>query len=985
MHSAEMETIEKPAAKRQEKSAPDNSVAPANAFTTFADRHIGPSPEETAQMLREIGFADLDALVDATVPKNIRLDRVLELPAAKSESDALAELRALASQNRIARNFIGAGYSDTITPPVIQRNILENPGWYTAYTPYQAELAQGRLEALVNFQTMVTDLTALDIANASLLDAATAAAEAMALCHHAATDRSRNKFFVADNCHPETIEVVQTRAKPLGIEIVTGDFANFKFDDAVFGALVQYPATDGAIYNYERFAGAVHDAGALFVVAADILALALLKPPGEFGADVAVGSTQRFGVPLGFGGPHAAYIATRDQFKRHLPGRLVGVSHDAEGRPAYRLALQTREQHIRRDKATSNICTAQVLLAVIAAMYAVYHGPNGLRAIAQRVHNFAAKLAQGLRQLGFKIAHENFFDTIRLELGQGSSRDLIERAARAGCNLRAVSDHAISIALDETTTGSDIETLMSIFRGTAVRDYADENLDSSSYRIPQSAIRNSPFLTHPVFNTYQSETEMLRYLRRLESRDLSLCHSMIPLGSCTMKLNATAEMFPISWPEFAKLHPFAPDSQTSGYREMCDQLERWLAEITGFAAVSLQPNAGSQGEFAGLLAIREYHASRGEAHRNVCLIPQSAHGTNPASAIMAGFKVVPIATLKDGDIDLSDLRAKVDAHARDLAALMVTYPSTHGVFETTIREICEIVHGYGGQVYMDGANMNAQVGLCRPGDIGADVCHLNLHKTFCIPHGGGGPGVGPIGVAKHLVPFLPSSADLKNQTSNNKHPVGPVAAAPYGSASILTISWMYIRMMGPEGLKRATEVAILNANYIAKRLDRYFPVLFKGKRGLVAHECILDLRDWKRAGIEVEDVAKRLIDYGFHAPTISWPVAGTMMVEPTESEPKDELDRFCDAMISIHAEMTAIANGAADKQNNVLKNAPHTAGQIAADKWNRPYSRERAAFPAPWLRDYKFWPSVARVDNVYGDRNLFCSCVPLEDVGDPEK
>jgi glycine dehydrogenase len=979
MHSAETDTIEKPPAKTQEKSVPDNSVRPTTAFTTFADRHIGPSPEETAQMLRELGFADLDVLVDATVPKNIRLDRVLELPAAKSENDALADLRALASQNRIARNFIGVGYSDTITPPVIQRNILESPGWYTAYTPYQAELAQGRLEALVNFQTMVSDLTALDIANASLLDEATAAAEAMALCHHAASDRSRNKFFVADNCHPQTIDVVRTRAKPLGIEIVTGDFADFKFDDAVFGALVQYPATDGVIYNYEKFAETAHDAGALFVVAADILALTLLKPPGEFGADVAVGSTQRFGVPLGFGGPHAAYIATRDQFKRYLPGRLVGVSHDAEGRPAYRLALQTREQHIRRDKATSNICTAQVLLAVIAAMYAVYHGPSGLRAIAQRVHGFAAKLAQGLRQLGFKIAHENFFDTIRLELGQGSSRDLIERAARAGCNLRAVGDHAISIALDETTTDSDIETLMSIFRGTAVRDYADGNLDSSSFRFPQSAIRKSPFLTHPVFNTYQSETEMLRYLRRLESRDLSLCHSMIPLGSCTMKLNATAEMFPISWPEFARLHPFAPDSQTSGYREMCDQLERWLAEISGFAAVSLQPNAGSQGEFAGLLAIREYHASRGEAHRNVCLIPQSAHGTNPASAIMAGFKVVAIATLKDGDIDLADLRAKADAHARDLAALMVTYPSTHGVFETTIREICEVVHGYGGQVYMDGANMNAQVGLCRPGDIGADVCHLNLHKTFCIPHGGGGPGVGPIGVAKHLVKFLPALPSISNQQSAiSDSSVGPVAQAPYGSASILTISWMYIRMMGPDGLKRATEVAILSANYIAKRLDRYFPVLFKGKRGLVAHECILDLRDWKRAGIEVEDVAKRLMDYGFHGPTISWPVAGTMMVEPTESESKDELDRFCDAMISIHAEMTAIANGTADKQNNLLKNAPHTTRQIAAEKWDHPYSREQAAFPAPWLRDHKFWPSVARIDNVYGDRNLFCSCVPLE-------
>jgi len=986
MHSGETETIEKPVAKTQKKSAPGNFVATPKAVATFADRHIGPNADEVAQMLRELGFENLDALLDATVPKNIWLNRPLELPKTKSENEALAELRALASKNKIARNFIGAGYSDSITPPVIQRNILENPGWYTAYTPYQAELAQGRLEALVNFQTMVTDLTALDIANASLLDEATAAAEAMALCHHAvAAVAGRglpNRFFAADNCHPQTIAVVRTRARPLGIEIVTGNFSNFKFDDTIFGALVQYPATDGAIYDYEKFAKAAHDAGALFVVAADILALTLLKPPGQFGADVAVGSTQRFGVPLGFGGPHAAYIATRDQFKRHLPGRLVGVSHDAEGRPAYRLALQTREQHIRRDKATSNICTAQVLLAVIASMYAVYHGPEGLRAIAQRLHNFTAKLAEGLRQLGFRIGHENFFDTIRVELGQASSSNLIERAERAGCNLRAAGDDAISIALDETITDFDIQTLMSIFRGTSVRDFADADTDSSSFRIPQFAIRNSDFLTHPVFNTYHSETEMLRYLRRLESRDLSLCHSMIPLGSCTMKLNATAEMFPISWPEFARLHPFAPDSQTSGYREMCDQLERWLAEITGFAAVSLQPNAGSQGEFAGLLAIREYHASRAEAHRNVCLIPQSAHGTNPASAVMAGFKVVAIATLKDGDIDLADLRAKADAHARDLAALMVTYPSTHGVFETTIREICDIVHASGGQVYMDGANMNAQVGLCRPGDIGADVCHLNLHKTFCIPHGGGGPGVGPIGVAKHLAPFLPSAADLKHQTSNIKHPVGPVAAAPFGSASILTISWMYIRMMGPEGLKRATEVAILNANYLAKRLDRYFPVLFKGKRGLVAHECILDLRDWKRAGIEVEDVAKRLMDYGFHAPTISWPVAGTMMVEPTESEPKDELDRFCDAMISIHAEMTAIANGTADKQNNVLKNAPHTTGQIAADKWDRPYSREQAAFPAPWLRDYKFWPSVARIDNVYGDRNLFCSCAPLEEVTD---
>src|SRR5881398_998690 len=1003
MHSGETETIEKPVAKTQKKSAPGNFVATPKAVATFADRHIGPNADEVAQMLRELGFENLDALLDATVPKNIRLNRPLELPKAKSENEALAELRALSSKNKVVRNFIGAGYSDTITPPVIQRNILENPGWYTAYTPYQAELAQGRLEALLNFQTMVTDLTALDIANASLLDEATAAAEAMSLCH--AVVPGRKTFFVADNCHPQTVAVIQTRAKPLGIEIKIGNYSRFKFDDTVFGALVQYPATDGAICDYVDFVRQAHDAGALVVAAADILALTLLKSPGEFGADVAVGNTQRFGVPMGFGGPHAAYFATRDQYKRHMPGRLVGVSHDAEGRPAYRLALQTREQHIRRDKATSNICTAQVLLAVIASIYAVYHGPEGLRAIAQRVHNFTAKLVEGLRQLGFKIAYENFFDTIRVELGQASSNNLIERAGRAGCNLRAAGDHAISISLDETTTDFDIETLMSIFRGTQVRDFADADIESSSFWIPQFAIRNSDFLTHPVFNTYHSETEMLRYLRRLESRDLSLCHSMIPLGSCTMKLNATAEMLPISWPKFAKLHPFAPDLQTSGYREMCDQLERWLAEITGFAAVSLQPNAGSQGELAGLLAIREYHASRGETHRNVCLIPQSAHGTNPASAVMAGFKVVAIATLKDGDIDLADLRAKADQHARDLAALMVTYPSTHGVFETTIREICDIVHGHGGQVYMDGANMNAQVGLCRPGDIGADVCHLNLHKTFCIPHGGGGPGVGPIGVAKHLAPYLPRQFILDPETgrilfgegergkdppnggdiSDYRHGGGKggnIAAAPWGSASILTITWMYIRMMGPEGLKRASEVAILNANYIAKRLDRYFPVLFKGKRGFVAHECILDLRDWKRAGIEVEDVAKRLMDYGFHAPTISWPVAGTMMVEPTESEPKDELDRFCDAMISIHAEMTAIANGTADKQNNLLKNAPHTTRQIAAAKWDHPYSREQAAFPAPWLRDHKFWPSVARIDNVYGDRNLFCSCVPLQEVTD---
>jgi glycine dehydrogenase len=973
--------------QRREKTIDPNS---------FARRHIGPNEDEVRVMLREVGFENLDSLVEAAVPKNIRLDRELNLPKPQSETEALAGLRAVSRKNKIARSFIGCGYADCTTPPVIQRNILENPGWYTAYTPYQAELAQGRLEALLNFQQMIIDLTGLEIANASLLDEATAAAEAMTLCH--AVVPNRRTFFVADNCHPQTIAVVQTRAKPLGITIEIGDYSRFKFDDTVFGALVQYPATDGAIHDYTDFIKHAHDAGALVVVAADILALTLLKPPGEFGADVAVGSTQRFGVPLGFGGPHAAYFATRDEYKRHMPGRLVGVSHDAEGQSAYRLALQTREQHIRRDKATSNICTAQVLLAVIASMYAVYHGPRGLRAIAERVHRLTSRLADGLCALGLTITHENFFDTIRVEVELSALT--LEHAQKADCNLRALGPHAVGISLDETTTSRDIELLMSIFRGTAVRDLADYDLDEPSIRIPQSAIRTSEFLSHPIFNTHDTETEMLRYLKKLESRDLSLTTSMIPLGSCTMKLNATAEMFPISWPEISKLHPFAPTEQTVGYVEMCEQLENWLAEITGFDAISLQPNAGSQGEYSGLLAIREYHASRNEAHRNICLIPTSAHGTNPASAIMAGFKVVSVACLKDGDIDLADLRAKVDNHASDLAALMVTYPSTHGVFETTIREICDIVHAHGGQVYMDGANLNAQVGLCRPGDYGADVCHLNLHKTFCIPHGGGGPGVGPIGVARHLAPYLPREFILDPETdrvlfgegehgkrppigssSDHRHGGGKggnVSAAPYGSASILTITWMYIRMMGATGLKRASEVAILNANYIAKRLDPYFPVLFKGKRGLVAHECIIDLRQWKSAGIEVEDVAKRLMDYGFHAPTVSWPVAGTMMIEPTESEPKHELDRFCDALISIHAEMKAIADGKQDRQNNLLKNAPHTARQIASENWDRPYTREQAAFPAPWTRDHKFWPAVARIDNVYGDRNLFCSCPPVE-------
>jgi glycine dehydrogenase len=937
-------------------------------LSRFVGRNIWPNVVVIISFLGVLGFDELEAFIDETVPKSIRLAKPLDLPAGKSEQEALAELRAMAQRNRVMRNFIGAGYSDCVVPPVIQRNVFENPGWYTAYTPYQAEIAQGRLEALLNFQTMITDLTKLDIANASLLDEATAAAEAMHLCQ--AIVSGRNTFLVAENCHPQTIEVVQTRAYPLGIRVEVGDPEGFAFNDQVFAVLLQYPATDGAIIDWENLIRRAHDAGALAIVAADPLALTLIRPPGEMGADVAIGSTQRFGVPLGGGGPHAAYIATRDEYKRHLPGRLVGVSHDAAGRPAYRLSLQTREQHIRRDKATSNICTAQVLLAVMASMYAVYHGPKGLRRIARRIHDLTCQLADGLEHLGYSLAHENFFDTIRVDLGKRSSAEFQRRALQRGCNLRVLGPYTIGISLDETTTAADIELLLSIF---------SENrfiLPGSAPANRKSKIENrkSEYLTHPVFNTYDSENEMLRYIRRLEARDLSLCHSMIPLGSCTMKLNATAEMFPVTWPEFSRIHPFAPNDQLEGYREMCQQLENWLAEITGFAAVSLQPNAGSQGEYAGLLAIREYHASRGETERNVCLIPTSAHGTNPASAVMAGFRVVAVRCLEDGDIDLADLRAKAEAHRNELAALMVTYPSTHGVFETTIREICDVVHEHGGQVYMDGANMNAQVGLCRPGEIGADVCHLNLHKTFCIPHGGGGPGVGPIGVAKQLARFLPGLPSLDLQRAGSR----PVSAAPWGSASILTISWMYIRMMGAAGLTKATKVAVLNANYIAKRLDLHFPVLFKGKDGLVAHECILDLRPCKAAGIEVEDVAKRLMDYGFHAPTVSWPVPGTVMIEPTESEPKDELDRFCDAMIAIRKEIDEISAGRADRKDNPLKNAPHTAEQVTANDWTHPYSREQAAFPASWTRRQKFWPAVARIDSVYGDRNLFCSCPPPE-------
>ena len=963
----------------------------------FARRHIGPTPTEIQQMLDVLGIDSLDDLIDKTIPAAIRIQQPLELLAAKSEYAAVAELHEIAAKNQVFRSYIGTGYHDCITPPVIGRNILENPGWYTAYTPYQAEIAQGRLEALLNFQTMIVDLTGLEIANASLLDEGTAAAEAMTVSYGVSKNKGK-AFFVAQDCHPQTIEVVQTRAKPLGIDVIVGDHRGFKFDRTIFGALLQYPATDGAIYDYTDFIASAHKVGALVTVAADILSLCVLTPPGEFGADIAVGSTQRFGIPLGFGGPHAAYFATREEFKRQVPGRIVGVSKDANGKSALRLALQTREQHIRREKATSNICTAQVLLAVMAGMYAVYHGPEGLKEIAEKVRDLTALLASGLQSLGYKIGDEPFFDTLRVELGKKPLSEVLESAQNYQINLRVFDEKIVGISLDETVTADDVKKLLAIFADKKDVINADGDifvsmsLDAddftSSLLYPAFCDRTSSYLTHPVFNSYHSETELLRYMHRLEAKDLALNTSMIPLGSCTMKLNATAEMLPVSWPEFSKIHPFAPSHQTRGYQMMFVQLEQWLAEITGFAGISLQPNAGSQGEYAGLLVIRQYHEHRGESHRNICLIPQSAHGTNPASAVMAGMKVVAVDCDSQGNIDVSDLHKKAEKHKNELAALMVTYPSTHGVFEAEIKEICEIVHNCGGQVYMDGANMNAQVGLCRPGDFGADVCHLNLHKTFCIPHGGGGPGMGPIGVMSHLVEFLPSTdAGLRvyppqpplAKGGSKIESVGAVSAAPWGSASILTISWMYIRMMGGVGLTDATKVAILNANYMAKRLQSYYPVLYKGKSGLVAHECILDLRLLKKtAGIEVEDIAKRLMDYGYHAPTVSWPVAGTVMVEPTESESKQELDRFCDAMIAIRAEIAEIENGNVDAENNVLKNAPHTAESLMVDEWNRPYTRAEAAYPTPWTREYKFWPAVGRIDNAFGDRNFVCSCLPME-------
>jgi glycine dehydrogenase len=923
-------------------------------------------------MLGLLGYPSLEALIEDAVPSQIRLRRPLHLPAARSEHEVLAALKEIASQNLVFRSYIGMGYHDCVTPPVIQRNLLENPGWYTPYTPYQAEIAQGRLEALLNFQTMVIDLTGLDVANASLLDEATAAAEAMTMCH--SLKPGRNVFFVSADCHPQTIEVVKTRAAALGIEVVVGDHQTFQFSDGVCGALVQYPNTFGEVLDYSGFIEQAHAAGALVAVAADLLSLTVLRPPGEFGADVALGSAQRFGVPLGYGGPHAAYFATRDALKRHMPGRIVGVSKDSRGRPALRLALQTREQHIRREKATSNICTAQALLASMASMFACYHGPSGLRQIALRIQRLTDVLARGLRRLGYEVGPKSFFDTIRVGLGDRAQEELLKAAESQRMNFRIIGEHALGIALDETTTEKDLADILRLFNGNRAPDFTVAELAAEAdTAYPAPFARTSPYLTHPVFNRYHSETEMMRYLKRLESRDLSLTTSMIPLGSCTMKLNAAAEMFPITWPELSRLHPFAPLRQTRGWQILFQQLEDWLAEITGFAGISLQPNAGSQGEYTGLLVIRAWHLNRCEGHRNICLIPTSAHGTNPASAVMAGLKVVAVACDDDGNIDLADLRSKAEAHKANLAALMVTYPSTHGVFEASIREVCDIIHANGGQVYMDGANLNAQVGLCRPKDIGADVCHMNLHKTFCIPHGGGGPGMGPIAVAEHLVEFLPGHVVVN---LGGENPTGAVAAAPWGSAGILPIPWVYIAAMGGPGLTEATEYAILNANYIAKRLQAYFPVLYRGHGNLVAHECILDLREFKH--VTVEDVAKRLMDYGFHAPTISWPVSGTMMVEPTESESKEELDRFCEALISIHAEMKAIESGQADKQNNLLKNAPHTADMLAVEPWNHPYSREQACFPAKWLHDHKFWPAVGRIDNVFGDRNLVCSCAGME-------
>ena len=972
--------------------SPSTSASLLAPSDTFVHRHIGPTDSDIAGMLRDLGYASLDVFTDTVVPASIRLEQPLSIGSERGEFELLAELRETAKKNKVMRSCIGMGYYDCITPPVIQRNILENPGWYTQYTPYQAEISQGRLESLLNFQTMVTDLTALDVANASLLDEGTAAAEAMAMCHSARSDRK--DFFIDAACHPQTINVVRTRAESMGLTLHVGNVLDL-IDAAkaqglpslgvLCGALIQYPNTYGTITNpaeLQKLADKLHENKALFVVTTDLLALTLIKPPGEFGADIAVGSAQRFGVPMGGGGPHAAFMATKNEFVRKMPGRLIGVSKDVHGNHAYRLAIQTREQHIKREKATSNICTAQALLANIAAMYAVYHGPEGLKRIANRVHSSTVCLAKWLKQVGHQVQSTSFFDTIVVRLNTaGLSNEwiakpadaVVARATLRGINVRKVDDQTIGVSLDETVDRDLLFNLFDVFAFDGAVDTYPEASISNTASANGDASRTSAFLIHPVFNSHHSETELLRYMRRLESRDLSLTTSMISLGSCTMKLNGTSEMFPVTWPEFGRIHPFAPADQLAGYKAMCDQLEAWLSNITGFAAVSLQPNAGSQGEYAGLLAIRGFHESRGDKHRNICLIPVSAHGTNPASAVIAGFEVVTVACDDQGNVDLADLTAKAKEHAKDLACLMLTYPSTHGVFEADVKTICKIVHDHGGQVYMDGANMNAQVGLTSPGFIGADVCHLNLHKTFCIPHGGGGPGMGPIGVAKHLAPFLPGNP------LNTESAVGAVSSAPYGSASILPISWVYIALMGSAGLKKATQVAILNANYMAKRVGEHYPVLFKGNAGLCAHEFIIDCRQFEHsAGIKVEDIAKRLMDYGFHAPTMSFPVPGTLMIEPTESEPKAELDRFCDALITIRAEIRAIEEGKADRTDNVLKHAPHTASAVTSDAWNHKYPREQAAFPMDFVREHKFWPHVGRIDNPWGDRNLFCTCPPLK-------
>ncbi|HMM93152.1 aminomethyl-transferring glycine dehydrogenase [Bradyrhizobium sp.] len=947
----------------------------AEAATDFVRRHIGPSPRDVSAMLDSVGASSLSELMGQTLPSSIRQKRPLDLGPALSETEALAHMRELAAQNEVFTSLIGQGYSGTLLPAVIQRNILENPAWYTAYTPYQPEISQGRLEALFNFQTMICDLTGLDVANASLLDEGTAAAEAMALAERASQVKTK-AFFVDSEVHPQTLAVVRTRAEPLGWSVIVGDPLTDLEGTDVFGGLLQYPGTSGAVRDLRPAIAALHAKGALAVMAADLLALTLIVSPGELRADIAIGSAQRFGVPMGYGGPHAAYMAVRDALKRSLPGRIVGLSVDSRGQPAYRLALQTREQHIRREKATSNICTAQVLLAVIASMYAVYHGPEGLTHIARIVHRRAVVLAAGLAKLGFASQAPAFFDTITVASG-GKQSEIVARALAEKINLRigqGNGDGVLGIAVDETTTPAIVEAVWRAFGGKLA--YAEVELGARE-TLPLELKRDSAFLVHPVFHTHRSETELLRYMRKLSDRDLALDRAMIPLGSCTMKLNATTEMVPLTWPEFGALHPFAPREQAAGYHALFRRLEQWLCDITGYDAISLQPNSGAQGEYAGLLAIRAYHAARGEPHRKVCLIPSSAHGTNPASAHMVGMDVVVTACDIRGDVDVDDLRAKAEQHSKNLAAVMITYPSTHGVFEEHITEICDIVHEHGGQVYLDGANMNAQVGLSRPGDYGADVSHLNLHKTFCIPHGGGGPGMGPIGVKAHLAPYLPGHPSTDGAVP---HPVGPVSAAPFGSASILTISYIYILMMSGEGLRRATEIAILNANYIANRLDPHFPVLYRNAKGRVAHECIIDPRALKAtSGVTVDDIAKRLIDYGFHAPTMSFPVAGTLMIEPTESESKAELDRFCDAMIAIRSEITEIEIGRWKVEASPLRHAPHTVHDIVDDAWNRPYSRATGCFPDGVSRTDKYWSPVGRVDNVYGDRNLVCSCPPVSD------